>query len=104
MYKDEISIDTFCCDVLTTSEYLVDVNALIGACGASPVHVHYKTDKIVVTNTYPESILLANGENYINISQIQKIIREVADNGKATYKIVCGRLDEMKTVVKIAQT
>mgnify|MGYP000860835883 CR=1 FL=1 len=104
MYKDEISIDTFCCDILTASEYLVNVNALIGACGASPVHVHYKTNKIVVTTTYPESILLVSRENYISISQIQKIAREVSDSGKTTYKIVCGRLNEMKMTVEIAQT
>ena len=46
MYRDEISIGTFCLDVLAASEYQVDVNALLGVCGASPVHVHYKTDKI----------------------------------------------------------
>lgn len=103
MYRDEISIDTFCLDVLAASEYQVDVNALLGVCGASPVHVHYKTDKIVVTNTCPESILLASGENYITISQIQKIFRTIAEDGKITYEIVCGRLKSLETTVKIAQ-
>lgn len=103
MYRDEISIDVFCLDVLAATEYQVDVNALIGACGASPVHVHYKTDKIVVADTYPESITLVSGENYITVSQIQKIIRIVSDEGKATYEILCGRLKELETTVKLAQ-
>ena len=58
MYRDEISIGTFCLDVLAASEYQVDVNALLGVCGASPVHVHYKTDKIVVTDTTPYELVL----------------------------------------------
>lgn len=103
MYRDEISIGTFCLDVLAASEYQVDVNALLGVCGASPVHVHYKTDKIVVTDTCSESILLASGDNYITISQIQKIIRTIAEDGKVTYEIVCGRLKSLETTVKIAQ-
>lgn len=103
MYRDEISIGTFCLDVLAASEYQVDVNALLGVCGASPVHVHYKTDKIVVKDTCPESILLASGDNYIIISQIQKIIRTVVEDGKTTYEIVCGRLKSLETTVKIAQ-
>lgn len=103
MYTDEITLDVFCIDVLSATEYVVDINSLIGACGASPVHVHYKTDKIVVTNTCPESILLASGDNYITISQIQKIIRSVAESGKVTYEIVCGRLKQLETTIKIAQ-
>lgn len=104
MYRDEISIDTFSIDVLSATEYSVDVNALLGVCGASPIRVHYKTDTIVVTTTYPESILLKSGDNYINISQIQKIVRSIDEKGKVAYDIVCGRLKEFETTVKIAQT
>lgn len=103
MCRDEISIDAFCCDVIASAEFRVDVNSLLGVCGASPVRVHYKTDKIVVSNTYPESILLASGENYINISQIRKIIRIISDEGKVTYEIVCGRLKSLETTVVITQ-
>lgn len=103
MYRDEITLDIFSLDVLTATEYLVDINALLGVCGASPVRIHFKTDKVVVTDTCPESILLASGDNYINISQIQKITRIVKENGKVTYEIVCGRLKELETTVQIIQ-
>lgn len=103
MYRNEITLDIFSLDVLAATEYLVDINSLLGVCGASPVRVHFKTDKVVVTDTCPEAILLASGDNYINISQIQKITRIVAEDGKATYEIVCGRLKNLETTVKIAQ-
>lgn len=103
MYRDEISIDTFSIDVLSATEYAVDINALLGVCGASPIRVHYKTDAIAVTTTYPESILLKSGDNYINISQIQKIVRTIDEEGKVAYDIICGRLKEFETTVKIAQ-
>lgn len=103
MCRDEISIDTFSIDVLSATEYSVDANALLGVCGASPIRVHYKTDAIIVTTTYPESILLKSGDNYININQIQKIIRTIDEKGKVSYDIVCGRLKPFKTTVKIAQ-
>lgn len=103
MYRDEISIDIFSRDVIATSEYQVDINALLGVCGASPIRVHYKTDKIIAINTYPESILLISGENYISISQIQKIVRIIAENGKISYEITCGRLKPFETTIKISQ-
>ena len=103
MYIDEITLDIFSLDMLATTEYLVDINSLLGVCGASPIHTHFKTDKVIVTDTYPESIILASGDNYINISQIQKITRIVAENGKISYEIVCGRLKDLETTVKIAQ-
>lgn len=99
----EISIDDFCCDVLTSSEYIVNVNNLIGVCGASPIRVHYRTDKIIVSTTYPESILLQSGENYINLSQIQAIHKIESEDGKLSYKIECGRLKELKMTVEITQ-
>lgn len=103
MYRNEISISIFSRDISTTSEYEVDVNTLLGVCGASPIRVHYKTDRVMVSDTYPESILLASGSNYITINQIQKIIKTTSKDDKATYEIVCGRLKTFKTTVKITQ-
>lgn len=103
MHKDEISISEFLCDTLTTAEYNVDINSLIGTCAASPVHVYYKTDKIIINDTFPESIVLECGESYVNISQIKKIVRITHDNGKTSYEITCGRIKSMKTKVIITQ-
>lgn len=103
MYIKDITLSEFCCDVSTAAEYTVDINTLLGVCGASPVHVHYETDKIIVSNTYPESILLISDKSYINISQIQSIKKHIEDNGKCAYEILCGRLDDFKTTVTITQ-
>lgn len=103
MYRDEISMNVFRMDILSAEEYIVDINALLGACGASPIHVHYRTNKIVVTDTYPESIILGSGNSYINIGQIQKIFRSIDANGKASYEIVCGRLKDLKTTLVMTQ-
>ena len=99
MHKEEISIGEFFADMSPSIQYIVDINALLGVCGASPIHVHYKTNKIVVTDTYPESIIVGSGNSYINISQIQKIFRTIDSNGKVSYEIVCGRLKDLKTTL-----
>lgn len=103
MHKEEISIGEFFADMSPSVQYIVDINALLGVCGASPIHVHYRTNKIVVTDTYPESIILVSGESFILVSQIQKIFRNIDCNGKISYEIVCGRLKDLKTALTITQ-
>lgn len=102
MNKDEISIEAFSTDVSADQEYLVDVNALLGVCGASPINAQYKTKKIVTINTYPESILLASGDNYIHINQIKKIEKSLV-NDKISYEITCGILKSLETTIKIVK-
>lgn len=103
MCENEITLENFCVDILSNSEYFVDVNSLFNICGASPIHIQYKTDKIIVVDIYPEQVVLKSGESLISISQIQKIIKIVTDRGKIAYKIFCGRLESLKMVVKITQ-
>ena len=103
MCRDEITLNTFCCDVLTISEYRVDINSILGVCPASPIHVYYQTNKIIINDTFPESIVLECGESYVNISQIKKIIRTIHDNGKTSYEIICGRIKALETKVIITQ-
>lgn len=104
MYTQNISLIEFSKDVLDTSgKYAVDIGELLGTNGASPVHVYYKTDEIVVFNTYPETIILVSGDSQINISQIQKIVKNVDDYGDISYKVYCGNSEWLKTTVVITQ-
>lgn len=102
--RKNISLRTFRTDISSATTYDVDVNALLGVCGASPIRAHYKTDRVVVIDSYPESILLTSNENYIKLSQIQKIIKNIDKNGNIVYEIICGRLKPFETTVKIAQS
>lgn len=103
MSRREISIDEFSADISPSEQYSVDINALLGVCGASPVRVRFRTDKIIVNTTYPESILLLSGESYVDIHQIQKIIKNNVSDGKVCYEIVCGILKVLETTVVITK-
>lgn len=100
--RKEITISEFAHEVSTTPEGVVDVNALLNVHGSSPVRAYYKTDKVIVLDVFPESILLMSGDNYISVGQIKKIFRCVG-LAVTTYEIVCGRLAEDKTSVKFSQ-
>lgn len=45
MHKKEISIDEFSADISLSAQYSVDINALLGVCGASPVRVRFRKYK-----------------------------------------------------------
>lgn len=99
MYK-EISLEKFKSEVESASELCVDLNALLQVCGASPIHVHYKTDKVIVITTFPEQLALKSGNSTISVSQIQKVEREIS-GAKCTYRLHCGLLDELKSTLII---
>lgn len=102
-YKNtnKMSIDEFRRDLSRSAKYVVDINSLFSVCGASPVRGNFKADKIVISTTYPESIWLVSGENYIDICQIQDIVRSIDDIGRRVYSIRCGRLAELEKTVTI---
>lgn len=100
----EISLSEFIQDISVNEKYIVDVNSLLDVCGASPVHVHYETDKISVYEFHPERIVLKNGRNSINISMITKIIKREDDLGITSYEIHCGDIESLKEIVVITQT
>ena len=103
MYIKEISIKNFKDDVSQTSEFIVDINALLQVCGASPVCVHYKTDKIIVVDTFPERVILKCGDSYIDLSQIKKITKQKSGE-KCIYTLICGTLKEFETTIKITRS
>lgn len=100
---EEISLKDFKNDVYQASEFVVDINALLQVCGASPICVHYKTDKIIVITTFPERIILKSGNSYINLSQIKKITRQNSGD-KCTYKLQCGILEELETTINLTRS
>lgn len=102
MHTQEISLETFKVEINDATEYCIDLNLLMNTCGASPVQIQFKTDKIVVLTEYPERIVLKSGESLISISQITQITCTESD-GKKVYTVSCGYIDELKTTVKIYQ-
>lgn len=103
MSKTEISISELRMETENGKKYLVDVNALLGVCGASPIRVKYNANEIIVMDVYPESIFFMSGENYIMLNQIQKIFKISPKDGKATYEILCGKLKSLETTVRITE-
>lgn len=99
----DLSLSEFRADISTGTKFLVDINSLLGVCGASPVRVHYETDKIDVDEFYPTNILLKHGENYVNITMITKIIKKEDNLGVISYEIYCGELEEFTAKVVITQ-
>ena len=103
MYK-KLSLTEFSKEVSGISgKYNVDISQLLGTHGASPVRVHYITDKIVVFDTCPEGIILFSDESQISISQIQKIVKKIDRYGIISYKIHCGNSEWLKTTVVITE-
>lgn len=100
---EEISLKDFENDVSRAFEFVVDINALLQVCGASPICVHYKTDKIIVVTTFPERIVLKSGDSYINLSQIKKITRQ-KNGAKCTYTLLCGVLKGLETTIKLTRS
>ena len=104
MYRyKEISFDEFCNSIAGKKDFIVDINALCDFCAASPIHAHFKTTNVLISDTYPESIVLIGGENYINIGQIQKISRKMDSDNKYVYEILCGRIKELQKVITLFQ-
>lgn len=99
----ELSLSEFRAEVSAEGKFSVDINSLLGVCGASPVRVHYETDKIDVYEFYPARIILKNGRNSINISMITKIIKKVDDIGVISYEIQCGDIEEFSMKVCITE-
>lgn len=83
--------------------YVVDVNSLLGVCGASPVHMYFEADKISVKTLHPRSILLNSGTNDVYITQIKSVVQSVNDDGCDTYEVVCGYPKWVETTVKITK-
>jgi len=77
----EISLSEFIQDVSANEKYAVDINSLLGVCGASPLRVHYETDRVDVNEFFPTKILLWSGKNYVSIEMIEKIIKKEDDLG-----------------------
>lgn len=100
---EEISLKDFENDVSQTSEFVVDINALLQVCGASPICVHYKTDKIIVITTFPERIVLKSGDSYINLSQIKRITKQKS-GAKCVYELLCGVLEGLETTIKLSRS
>lgn len=103
MPMEEISLKRFREEIANDAKYNVDINALLGLCGASPIRIYYKTDVIIVTDIFPESILLVSGDNYISINQIIKIYKGENSDGAVSYAIVCGELEALRISVIITQ-
>ena len=99
----EISLSEFIQDVSANKKYVVDINSLLGVCGASPVHVHYETDKIDVDEFYPAEISLESGKNSVSIGMITKIIKREDDLGVISYEIHCGNIKELAMIVCITE-
>lgn len=99
----KLTINEFSQCVSKPSEYDVDINSLIGACGASPVRGSFKAQRIVVSTAYPEAIWLVSGKNYIDISQIQKILLRTDKIGRRVYEIHCGSIKSLKKTVLITE-
>lgn len=99
----EISLKDLKNDVSQSSEFIVDINALLQVCGASPICVHYKTDKIIVITTFPERVVLKSGDSYINLSQIKKITKQNSGD-KCNYMLYCGVLEGLETTIKLTRS
>lgn len=99
----EISLSEFIQDVSTNEKYVVDINSLLGVCGASPLRVHYETDRVDVNEFFPTKILLWSGKNYVSIEMITKIIKIEDNLGVISYEIHCGSLVELTAKVVITQ-
>lgn len=100
MHTQEISLETFKVEIDGATQCCIDLNSLINACGASPVKIRFKTDKIAVVTEYPERIVLKSGESLISVNQITQITCTESD-GRKVYTVSCGYIDELKTIVKI---
>lgn len=101
MTSKEISLKEFESEV-SSSKLKVNLNELIKACGASPVHMDYTANEVKILTTYPERVVLKSGDSLINISQIKKILRQKSDNGY-TYELFCGLLRGTESVVKLSK-
>lgn len=101
MKYQEITLSEFYLDTKENARYTIDIDGLVKAYDASPIHVFFIADKIMVEETFPAVILLLNKSNYVNISQITKIERAVKKDGNIRYQITCGLLPDLTTTVVI---
>lgn len=87
-------------DEVKNGRFMADINSLLGVCGASPVRVSYEAEQIIVSETYPESILLVSGKTHVLISQIIEIRKD--DNTDSIYfEIECGILYSLRQTIII---
>lgn len=99
----ELSLSEFRAEVSAEGKFSVDINSLLGVCGASPVRVHYETDKVDVDEFYPAKIFLESGKSCVNICMITKIIKREDDLGIISYEIHCGELEGLTAKVVMTQ-
>lgn len=82
----------------------LDINTLLGVCGASPISVRYVADQVVVHDVYPEEIVATCGKSYVFINQIQTIKKNIDADGIASYEIICGILHQFRQTIKITES
>lgn len=88
-------------DLMGSNIIAVNINQVFNLCGASPIHIDYKTDKVIIKSSYPECIVLHSGISSIILSQIKHIVKK-NENGRNVYDIICGISDNSQTVVTIS--